>query len=135
MMNFDAAGRETCVVRELRTNTPLQSLDLMNDVTFLEAARALAERMLREGGRSPEERISYAFELATSRPPTERERTILLSGFRYNLDVFQGDRAAAVKYISVGNSPRDPERDASEAAAYMTVASVILNLDVTVTKE
>ena len=61
MMNFDGAGRETCVVREIRTNTPLQSLNLMNDVTFLEAARGLALRMLREGGNTAEERIAYGF--------------------------------------------------------------------------
>ena len=73
MMNFDAAGRETCVVRELRTNTPLQSLNLMNDVTYLEAARKLAERMMREGGSTPAERIAYGFELATARRPSERE--------------------------------------------------------------
>src|SRR6202011_2893602 len=135
MMNFDAAGRETCVVRELRTNTPLQSLNLMNDVTYLEAARSLALRMLREAGPSPDERISYGFELATARPAKPREREILLSGYRYNLDMFQGDRAAAARYVSVGSAPLDSKLDATEAAAYMAVASVILNLDVTVTKE
>ena len=70
MMNFDGAGRETCVVREMRTNTPLQSLNLMNDVTFLEAARGLAQRMLREGGNTAEERIAYGFRLATARRPS-----------------------------------------------------------------
>ena len=69
MMNFDASGRETCVVRELRTNTPLQSLDLMNDQVYLEAAQGLARRMIREGGDSPSDRISYAFLLAAARPP------------------------------------------------------------------
>src|SRR6266446_6958718 len=82
MMNFDAAGREACVVRELRTNTPLQSLNLMNDVTYLEAARRMAERMMREGGGTPASRIGYGFELATARSPREREAEILLSSFR-----------------------------------------------------
>jgi Protein of unknown function (DUF1553)/Protein of unknown function (DUF1549)/Concanavalin A-like lectin/glucanases superfamily/Planctomycete cytochrome C len=135
MMNFDAAGRETCVVRELRTDTPLQSLNLMNDVTYLEAARGLALRMVWEAGPSPAERISYGFELATARPPKPREREILLSSYRYNLDMFQGDRAAASKYADVGTALRDSKLDASTAAAYMAVASVILNLDVTVNKE
>jgi hypothetical protein len=135
MMNFDAAGRETCVVRELRTNTPLQSLNLMNDVTFLEAARALSARMLREGGESPAQRISYGFQLATARPPKPRESEILLSSLRYYLDTFQADREAATKYISVGEAPANSNHDASELAAYMTVANLILNLDVTVTKE
>jgi len=114
MMNFDAAGRETCVVRELRTNTPLQALDLMNDVTFLEAARALAERMIRDGGPGEAERIAYGFSLVTARPPKSRESDILLSSLHYYRDTSQND---------------------PELAAYTTVASLILNLDVTVTKE
>jgi hypothetical protein len=114
MMNFDAAGRETCVVRELRTNTPLQALDLMNDVTFLEAARALAERMIRDGGPTEAERIAYGFSLVTARPPKSRESDILLSSLHYYRDTLQAD---------------------PELAAYTTVASLILNLDVTVTKE
>jgi hypothetical protein len=114
MMNFDAAGRETCVVRESRTNTPLQALDLMNDVTFLEAARALAGRMLREGGPTETERIAYGFSLATARPPKSRESDILLSSFHYYQDTLKTD---------------------PEVAAYTAVASLILNLDVTVTKE
>ena len=135
MMNFDAAGRETCVVRELRTNTPLQSLNLMNDVTFLEAARGLSERMLEEGGDTPGQRMAFGFQLAAARPPKPRELEILMASLRYYLDTFQADRAAAVKYTSMGDAPADPKRDASEAAAYMTVASMILNLDVTVNKE
>ncbi len=73
LMNFDAAGREACVVRETRTNTPLQALDLMNDVTYLEASRKLAERVMKERRTSAEERIALAFRLATARPPTPRE--------------------------------------------------------------
>src|SRR6185369_9488577 len=91
MMNFDAAGREACVVRELRTNTPLQSLNLMNDVTYLEAARKMAERMMREGGSTPAERIAYGFELATARRPGAQEREILLGSFQYYRDLFQSD--------------------------------------------
>ena len=72
MMNFDAAGREACTVRENRTNTPLQALDLMNDPAYVEASRVLAERMMREGGATPESRISFAFRLATARRPRVR---------------------------------------------------------------
>jgi len=135
MMNFDAAGREACVVRELRTNTPLQSLDLMNDVTYLEAARALAERMMREGGKTQAGRIAYGFELAAARAPKEKESAILLASLRYYLDTFQGNRAGAVQYLSEGEAPRDEHLEPEELAAYATVAGMILNLDATVTKE
>ena len=109
MMNFDAAGRETCVVRELRTNTPLQSLNLMNDVTFLEAARKMAERMMREGGSTPAERIGYGFELATARRPGKQESEILLDSFQYYRDLFQSDATSAQKYLAQGEAPRDRE--------------------------
>jgi hypothetical protein len=134
MMNFDAAGREACVVRELRTNTPLQSLNLMNDVTYLEAARKMAERMMREGGSAPADRLAYGFELATARRPNERESEVLLAGFRYSLDKFQGDRAAATKYLKQGEAPRDETLDTTELAAYSSAASLILNLDATLNK-
>jgi hypothetical protein len=135
MMNFDAAGREACVVRELRTNTPMQSLNLMNDVTFLEAARKIAERMMREGGSTPAERIAYGFELAGARRPSEREQEILLASFAYNRDEFESDRASAVRYLAQGEAARDESLDARELAAYAAVASLILNLDATLTKD
>jgi hypothetical protein len=135
MMNFDAAGREACVVRELRTNTPLQSLNLMNDVTYLEAARKMAERMMREGGSTPAERIGYGFELATARRPGDREQEILLASLGYYRDGFQSDGASAARYLAQGEAARDGKLDARELAAYTAVASIILNLDVTLTKE
>jgi hypothetical protein len=135
MMNFDAAGRETCVVRELRTNTPLQALNLMNDVTYIEAARKMAERMMREGGGTPAERIVFGFELATSRRPGDREAEILLASFSFYRDAFQSGPADAARYLSQGEAPRDEKLDARELAAYSAVASLILNLDAAVTKE
>jgi hypothetical protein len=135
MMNFDAAGRETCVVRELRTNTPLQALNLMNDVTYLEAARKMAERMMREGGGTMASRIAYGFALATARTPHEREAQILAESLGFYRDEFQRDPAAAARYLSQGGAPRDQKLDARELAAYAAVASLILNLDTTVTKE
>jgi hypothetical protein len=75
MMNFDAAGREACVVKQTRTNTPLQALNLMNDVTYVEAARMLAERMMREGGEDPDGRIDRGFRLLLSRLP-KRARSV-----------------------------------------------------------
>src|SRR5262249_42830944 len=135
MMNFDAAGRETCVVRELRTNTPLQALNLMNDVTYLEAARKMAERMMRVGGGTAASRLAYGFELATSRLPGERETRILAESLGYYRDRFQSDPAAAAKYLAQGKAARDPKLDVRELAAYAAAASLILNLDAAVTKE
>jgi len=135
MMNFDAAGREACVVRQSRTNTPLQALDLMNDVTFVEASRVLAERMMMEGGSTPEERITYGFRLATARRPKPPERKILIEGFHHHLDTYRTDRAAALKLVSQGEFPRDEKLDPSDLAAYTTIASLLLNFDETVTKE
>jgi hypothetical protein len=135
MMTFDAAGREACVVRENRTNTPLQALALMNEVTYVEAARMLAARMMREGDAAPETRIDFAFRLATSRRPKAAEREILVDSFHYHLDSYKSRPEAAVKLLSEGESPRPEDLDAGELAAYTAVASLILNLDETVTKE
>ena len=133
-MNFDAAGRETCVVRRDRTNTPLQALDLMNDTTYLEAARMLGERMMREGGQSPAERIAFAFRLATARSPRLRRARVLVKGFEYHLDKYRPDQQAALKYLNYGEHPRDEKLDPAELAAYTAIASLILNLDETITK-
>jgi hypothetical protein len=135
MMNFDAAGRETCVVRESRTNTPLQALNLMNDVTYLEAARKMAERMMQEGGNTIASRIARGFELATARLPNNREAEILLASFSFYRDAFQSAPSDATRYLSQGEAPRNEKLDARELAAYSAVASLILNLDAAVTKE
>ena len=82
MMNFDAAGREACVVRESRTNTPLQALNLMNDVTYLEAARKMAERMMREGGSDAGRAHRVWVRAGDGAQPTRREAEILLSSLR-----------------------------------------------------
>jgi hypothetical protein len=135
MVNFDAAGREACVVRENRTNTPLQALDLMNDVAYVEASRVLAERMMREGGTTPEQRIAFAFRLATGRRPNTAEVSILLDSFHHYRDRFHSNDNAAMKLVSEGEHARDEKLDAGELAAYTSAASLILNLDETVTKE
>ncbi len=134
MTTFDAAGREACVVRESRTNTPLQALNLMNDVTYVEAARALAERVMARGG-PPEERIALAFRLVTARRPAPAELRVLADAHRHYLALYGKDPEAARKLLSVGERPRDPKLDPAELAALATVAGLILNLDETVTKE
>jgi len=135
MMTFDSAGRETCVVRETRTDTPLQALTLMNDVTYLEAARVMAQRMMIEGGATPAARIDFGFRLATARPPSEARRNLLLGSFQHYLDDFQTHPETARKLVRAGESPVNDKLNVSELAAYSTVASLILNLDETVTKE
>ena len=135
MMTFDAAGREACTVRETRTNTPLQALDLMNDVTYVEASRRLAERMMLEGGATPAERIAWAFRLATAHAPAPEQGRILLDSFHHYLDTYQTKPAAARELLSEGESSHNEKLDAAQLAAYTTVSSLILNLDETVTKE
>jgi hypothetical protein len=134
MMNFDAAGRETCAVLRSRTNTPLQALDLMNDVAYLEAARELAGRTMNEGGHTARDRIRFAFRLATARSPKEAEIDLLENSLRYYLDKYRADRQAALKYLAQGERPRNESLDPCELAAYTAIASLILNLDETVTK-
>ena len=135
MSNFDASSRESCVVRDNFTNTPLQALDLMNDVAYVEAARVFAQHILTEGGKQPAERIDFAFRRATGRPVKPAEREILLDYLRSQLDTFKTKPEAALKYVSQGEYPRDEHLDVSELAAYTSAASLILNLNQTVTKE
>jgi hypothetical protein len=113
----------------------LQALDLMNDVAYVEAARALAQRVMKEGGTTPSERIAYAFRLATARVPTAGEAAILSNAFKQNLDQYKAKPDAALKYVSYGEYPRDTRFDVSELAAYTSVTSLILNLNETVVKE
>ena len=135
MMTFDAAGRETCVVRETRTNTPLQALTLMNDVTFIEAARGLAERIMAAQDLTPQERLRLAFRLSVSRPPGPRELQILLAAYEAQLERFVGSPEAADKLTKIGELQRPENLNLAELAAYTTVAGMILNLDETITKE
>jgi hypothetical protein len=132
---FDAAGRETCTVRLSRTNTPLQALNLLNDVVYVEAARKLGERMIREGGSTPTDRLAYGFRLATSRRPEARELASLLKGFEQYAERFHADLAAAKGLLGVGESKADKSLDPAELAAYAASANVILNLDETLTRE
>ena len=135
MLAFDSATRETCIVRIDRTNTPLQALNLMNDVTYVEAARRLGERMMTEGGATPEERVDYAYRLATAHRPRPAARDIIAGGFYEYLDRYRSDRRAALDLVNIGESPRDETLDISELASYTMVASMILNLDRTITKD
>jgi hypothetical protein len=134
LLTFDASGRETCVVRETRTNTPLQALLLLNETGFVEAARALAERAM-HGSDSPAGRIELAFRLVTSRHPSRAELATLMSGWQRHLEHYRRDTNAALAALHVGESRPDPSLDLAELAAYSAVAGVLLNLDETLTKQ
>ena len=134
-MFFDASSRNVCTVKLPRTNTPLQALALMNDVTYVEAARKLAERMLTEGGETTDSRLTFAFRIATSRPPTPDERILLTQALASLKAHYEQDSAAANMLITAGDSPRDLNLNATDLAAYTALANLILNLDETMTKE
>jgi hypothetical protein len=133
LMSFDATNREVCIVRRGRTNTPLQALVLLNDPTYIEAARQLAERVM-AGAAAPEERLSLAFRLTLARTPASDEQQTLLTIFNRALARYAQDKAAADKLLAIGASPRNARLDAAELAAWTVTCSTILNLDETITK-
>jgi hypothetical protein len=135
MMNFDSPNREQCTVFENRTNSPLQSLDLMNEVTFVEAARKLAERMMTEGGDNTATRIGYGYTLVLARAPARRQAEVLARAFDKFAAEFRADPKAAAAFLHVGDSAIRPGLDVAELAAYASVASLILNMDEAITKE
>ena len=133
MLLFDAPDRERCVVRREQTSTPLQALALMNDPTFVEAARKLAERMMTEVRGGPQERTHWGFCLVTARDPSQRERSALVDLFERQRARFASNAGWCDEWLAVGASPPDESLDRSELAAYSVVASVMLNLDETIT--
>jgi hypothetical protein len=135
MLMFDSPSREVCSVKRARTNTPLQALALLNEVTYVEAARKLAERMLTEGGSTPADRINWAFRRVTSRTPDAGDLKVLTDGLEKRLTRFRADKDSAVKLIAQGESKPDAKLDQTELAAYTLTANVLLNLDEVVTKE
>lgn len=133
MVNFNAAEREVCIVRKDKTNTPLQALTLMNNVVFVEASRSLAERMMLAENDNVPSQISYGFELTTGRIPTPGELDTLLRTF---WDIWaEMDRESAQQLLTVGESKRDDSLDLKTHAAMAMVASTLLNLDETITRE
>jgi mono/diheme cytochrome c family protein len=128
LMTFDAPNREVCVARRATTNTPLQALVMLNDPTYVEAARKLAERMMREGG------VTTGFKLAVCREPTAEELRVVGRIHADALAKFKADPEGAKKLLAVGDSPRDATLNVIELAAWTVVASTILNLDETISK-
>jgi len=132
--NFDGPNREQfCAVRE-RSNTPLQALQLMNDVQHFEAARGFAEHIMTEGGATPVDRIAYAYRAVLSRKPGAEEAAVVQDAFTKFLAQFSQDTEAAKKTVHNGESKPKADLPEPELAAWTLVANLVLNLDETVTR-
>ena len=131
---FDVATRQNCTVKSPRTNTPLHALATLNDITYVEAARALAERVLTAAD-TDAARLEHAFRLVTMRKPGAAEQRILAARLAQLRAHFSGDQEAALKLLAVGESKRDAKLDPASHAAWTALGSLLLNLDEVVTKE
>jgi hypothetical protein len=135
MATFDAPSWEICQVKRARTNTPLQALAMLNDVTYMEASRKFAERMLAEGGKSDDAQLGFAFRVATGRAATADELALLRASLKKYQARFQQSPAAAEEYVSHGEATRNKSLDVVDLAAHTAVASIILNMDETISKD
>jgi hypothetical protein len=134
MTNFDGPNREQSCTRRERTNTPLQALQLMNDVQHVEAARGFAARILRDGGADDDARLTYAWQVVLARAPEPRELAAVRSALGEFRARYAASPEAAAKLIAIGESPVPQDLPAAELAAYTLVANLLLNLDETVTR-
>ncbi|MDX2037720.1 MAG: PSD1 and planctomycete cytochrome C domain-containing protein [Isosphaeraceae bacterium] len=134
LLAFDASTREECRVERARSNTPLQALVLLNDPSYVEAARAFGERIVRQGGGDSETRLAFAFRTALSRDPRTREVEVLRKLLVAHRLEYEKDRAAASDLISVGERPAPSDLDPAELASWTSVARVILNLHETISR-
>jgi hypothetical protein len=132
-ITFDAPTREFCLAQRAKTSTPLQSLILMNDPVYVEAARAFAQRVLTEGGADNGARLDYMWRLALARAPSAAEKVILEKTLQQQLATYQQDQAAAEKLVKIGDLAKPDGIDAGELAAWTATGNVILNLNETIT--
>jgi hypothetical protein len=135
LIAFDAPSREECTVDRPRSNTPQQALVLLNDPTYVEAARKLAEKTLREGGPSDAERLAFAYRRVLGRQPRPAEAEVLLPLLEKHRKQYQADRAAADDLLTMGQAPVGKDVDRFTLAAWTSVARVLLNLHETITRE
>jgi hypothetical protein len=134
MTTFDAPSRELCTVRRIRSNTPLQAFVTLNDPVYVEAARALARRVVRDGGSTARERAEYALRLCLCRPPVAEQVTTVLTLLQSEQSHFREDQKAALQLVSEQSAPAAPQADAAELAAWTVIANVLMNLDAVLTK-
>ena len=132
LMTFDAPDREVCTAERAVTSTPLQALVLLNDPVYVEAARVLAQRILREGGGETGGRLAFGFRLCTSRKAGERELAALQGLLERQLSRFAAAPAEAARLVAAGVAPRDAGVSDPELAAWTVIASTLLNLDETI---
>jgi hypothetical protein len=132
MSSFDAADRSVCTAKRQSTSTPLQALILLNDPQIIEAARFIAQRMLKEGGTTPQHRAAWAFRLITGREASEKELAILVQLWNEQRELFAADAKAAAKLLTVGESKTDASLDTNDLAAGTVLAIAILNHDAAV---
>ncbi len=135
LLTFDASSREDGVCDRPRSNTPLQALVLLNDPTYVEAARALAEMTIKEGGAAPADRIQYTFRRVLQRKGSEAEVQVLAALLDKHRAQFAADKPAAEALLKIGEKPADKAIDAVELASWTNVARVVLNLHETITRE
>jgi hypothetical protein len=129
MLTFDATSREVCTAKRESTTTPLQALVLLNDPQFLEAGRVLAEQLLRDQATDLDSRVDAACRHLLGRAPQAKERVILSQLLREQLDHFRANPGAAVKYLAIGERPRDEAFPADQVAATAVLASAVMNHD------
>jgi hypothetical protein len=134
MSAFDAPSREVCVLKRSTTGTPQQAFVLLNDTQFVEAARALAEKMLKEAGPNRAAQIGFAFRRLTGRDPSSKEITLLKELLEDQTEEFRKEPERATKLIAVGGQKADAKLNPTELAAATTLAQAILNLDATIWK-
>lgn len=134
LLAFDAPSREECTVNRPRSNTPQQALVLLNDPTYVEAARALAVRIVKDGGPDTGKRLEFAFRQVLTRSPRESELKVLLPLYEKHLQQYKADPASADKLLAVGESKSPADLDKAELAAWTSIARVLLNLHETITR-
>ena len=134
MSVFDSSSREMCVVRQATTNTPLQALATLNEVTFVEASRALAVRAIQNAD-TPDARLRLMFRLVLARVPAESEMAILQNGLARHRSHYAQHRKQAMELLKAGELEHSADIDIGELAAYATMANLILNLDEAITKD
>ncbi len=134
-MFFDNASRQTCTVKEGRTNTPLHALQTLNNTAYVEAARALAQLALQAEQSGDRTKIDFVFSRVLARPATAQEQAVLAAGLARTRDEFRATPDQAAKLVSVGESPRDESIDAIEHASWTALCLAVLNLDETLNRE